>query len=54
MAVLQSADLADIATRADIADLKSDLQAARVEMYKVATAQTLVIVGAMIALAQAL
>lgn len=61
VAVLQSADLADVATRADIAALKDEiagldrtLQAGRVEMYKVAAAQTLVIIGAVAALAQAL
>ena len=54
VAVLQNADLADIATRADVADLKGDVQAVRVEMYKVAAGQTLVIMGAMVALAQVL
>ncbi len=54
VAVLQNADLADIATRADVADLKGDVQAVRVEMYKVAAGQTLVIIGAMVALAQVL
>ena len=61
IAVLQSADLADVATRADIAALKDEiagldrtLQAGRVEMYKVAAAQTLVIIGAVAALAQVL
>ena len=61
VAVLQSADLADVATQADVAALKDaiasldrSLQAARVEMYKVAAAQTLVIIGAIVALAQVL
>ena len=61
VAVLQSADLADVATQADVASLKDgvasldrSLQATRVEMYKVAAAQTLVIIGAIVALAQVL
>ena len=61
VAVLQSADLADVATQADIAavkdgiaDLDRSLQATRVEFYKVAAAQTLVIIGAVAALAQVL
>ncbi len=59
--VLQSADLAEVATQADVAALKDgiasldrSLQATRVEMYKVAAAQTLVIIGAIVALAQVL
>ena len=61
VAVLQSADLADVATQADvaalkdgIADLDHSIQATRVEMYKVAAAQTVVIIGAVVALAQVL
>lgn len=61
IAVLQSSDLADVATRADIeaikdavAGLDRNLQATRVEMYKVAAAQTLVIIGALVALVQVL
>jgi hypothetical protein len=61
VAVLRSADLADVASQADIADLKDRLndlnrhvQATRVELYKVAAAQTLVIVGAVVALVQVL
>jgi hypothetical protein len=60
VAVIQSADLADVATRDDISDLKDDIAAlersihgARIEMYKVAAAQTLVIIGAVAALMQA-
>ena len=59
--VLQSADLADVATQTDIAKLSEgisnldrSLQAVRVEMYKVAAAQTIVIIGAVVALAQVL
>lgn len=61
VAVLRSADLADVASQADITDLKDRLndldrhiQATRVELYKVAAAQTLVIVGAVVALVQVL
>ena len=61
VAVIQSADLAHVATRDDIAALKDDIAAlgrsiyhARVEMYKVAAAQTLVIIGTVVALTQAL
>jgi hypothetical protein len=57
VAVLQSADLMDVATHGDIdglagqlAHLDKQLQATRVELYKVAAAQTLVIVGAVAAL----
>ena len=57
VAVLQSADLMDVATHGDIAalsgqlaQLDKQLQATRVELYKVAAAQTLVIVGAVAAL----
>ncbi len=57
VAVLQSADLLDVATHGDIdglagqiAQLDKQLQATRVELYKVAAAQTLVIVGAVAAL----
>ena len=57
VAVLQSADLMDVATHGDIdglarqlANLDKQLQATRVELYKVAAAQTLVIVGAVAAL----
>jgi hypothetical protein len=53
VAVIQSADLADVATRDDIAALERSIQSARIEMYKVAAAQTLVIVGAVAALTQA-
>jgi hypothetical protein len=60
VAVIQSADLADVATRDDISALKDDIAAlersisgARVEMYKVTAAQTLVIIGAVVALMQA-
>ena len=59
--VLLSADLVDVATQVDIAKLRDDiagldhsLQTVRVEMYKVAAAQTLVIIGALVALAQIL
>ena len=59
VAVIQSVDLADMATRDDIADLKDDIAAlersisgARIEMYKIAAAQTLVIIGAVVALMQ--
>ena len=55
--MLQSADLLDVATHGDIeaisgqiAQLDRQLQAIRVELYKVAAAQTLVIVGAVAAL----
>ena len=61
VAVIQSADLADVATRYDIAALKDDIATlgrsihdTRIEMYKVAAAQTLVIIGAVVALTQAL
>ena len=61
VAVLQSADLADVATQADVAALKDgiahldrSIQGTRVELYKVAAAQTLVIIGAVVALAQVL
>ncbi len=61
VAVIQSADLADVATRDDIAALKDDIATlghsirdTRIEMYKVAAAQTLVIIGAVVALTQAL
>ena len=61
VAVLQSADLADVATQADVAALKDgiaqldrSIQGTRVEMYKVAGAQTLVIIGAVVALVQVL
>ena len=61
VAVIQSADLADVATRDDIAVLKDDVAAlghnihnARIELYKVAAAQTLVIIGAVVALTQSL
>lgn len=60
VAVIQSADLADVATRDDISALKNDIAAldrnihdARIEMYKVAAAQTLVVIGAVAALVQA-
>lgn len=59
--VLQDADLTDVATRSDINELKNAIidldravQAARLELYKVVAAQTLVIVGAVAALLQAL
>ncbi|HUS97875.1 MAG TPA: hypothetical protein VMX97_14190 [Hyphomicrobiaceae bacterium] len=59
--VLRSADLADVATTADVAGLKDaiinldrSIQASRVEMYKVVAGQTLVIVGAIAALLQVL
>ena len=42
-----SVDLSELPTKDDIKDL-------RVEMYKVAAAQTLIIIGAMVALSQAL
>lgn len=58
--VLQSADLTDVASHADIQVLKDaigeldrNMQTIRVEFYKVAAAQTLVIVGAVVALIQA-
>ena len=61
VAVLQSADLADVSTQADVAALKDgianldrSIQTTRVELYKVAAAQTLVIIGAVVALAQVL
>lgn len=61
VAVLHNADLADVATSGDIISLKETIvtleraiQAARVEMYKVAAAQTLVMIGAIVALMQAL
>ncbi len=47
-------DTSDLATKSDIQDLRLDMQANRVEMYKVTAAQTLIIIGAMIALAQVL
>jgi hypothetical protein len=57
VAVLQSADLMDVATHSDIDDLAGQLahldkqlQATRIELYKVAAAQTLVVVGAVAAL----
>ena len=57
VAVLQCADLMDVATHGDIealsgqmAQLDKQLQATRVEPYKVAAAQTLVIIGAVAAL----
>ena len=60
VAVIQSAELADVATQADISALKNDIAAldrnihgARIEMYKVAAAQTLVVIGAVAALFQA-
>ncbi len=60
VAVIQDADLVDVATRADIAAVKDEihqldrnLQSARVEFYKVTAAQTLVIIGAIVAVAQA-
>jgi len=59
--VLRSANLADVATTADVAALKDaiinldrSIQASRVEMYKVVAGQTLVIVGAIAALLQVL
>ncbi|MFY0609958.1 MAG: hypothetical protein JXQ99_00420 [Hyphomicrobiaceae bacterium] len=59
--VLQDADLTDVATRSDINELKNaiinldrTIQAARLELYKVVAAQTLVIVGAVAALLQVL
>ena len=58
VALLRSAD---VASQADIADLKDRLndldrhvQATRVALYKVAAAQTLVIVGAVVAFVQVL
>ena len=57
VAVLQSADLMDVATHGDIealsgqiAHLDKQIQANRVELYKVAAVQTLAIVGAVAAL----
>ena len=45
--VFDNIDLSELATKDDIKDL-------RVEFYKITTAQTLIIVGAMVALAQVL
>lgn len=60
VAVIQSADLTEVATRDDISALKNDIAAlerslhgARIELYKVAAAQTLVIIGAVAAIIQA-
>lgn len=59
--VLQSADLTDVASHADIQvlndaiiELDRSIQNNRVEFYKVTAAQTLVIVGAVVALIQVL
>lgn len=59
--VLQDADLTDVATQSDINELKNaiinldrSVQSARLELYKVVAAQTLVIVGAVAALLQVL
>lgn len=45
--VFDSIDLSELATKNDIKDL-------RIELYKITAAQTLIIIGAMVALAQAL
>ncbi len=46
-AAFDSVDLSELSTKDDIKDL-------RVELYKVAAAQTLLIIGAMVALSQVL
>lgn len=61
VAVLQNADLIDVATQGDVTAIKDALitldrsiQAARVETYKVAAAQTVLLIGALVALVQVL
>ncbi|MCP4099056.1 MAG: hypothetical protein GY748_22770 [Planctomycetaceae bacterium] len=46
-AAFDNVDLSELATRDDIKDL-------RIEIYKITTAQTLIMIGAMVALAQVL
>lgn len=59
VAVIQTATLADVATRGDITALRHEIatleraiHGARIEMYKIAAAQTLVIIAAVAALLQ--
>jgi hypothetical protein len=48
--VLSRDDLSQLATKLDIAEVKRDLAELRAEMWKIAGAQTLLLIGVMVAL----